>query len=223
VVVPGILNFPDASCWGCSCLANESWYTDWWADVLIVLGSAIPGSIDEDRDLLSPDVRAWLILSMTAGFLIVSREGALEAVADALRLASALCWVETEAADPLTGLIGASEPPSALSPSSRRDREGRGSFRSELSKEFIVPTMFVVGASDVLLALLIREGPGASSTRVVTPREASLSLKALTVMGASEGLTTVDATALAILGKFWPLEEADFGGGIVTTDEAFED
>lgn len=113
--------------------------------MLIVLGFVIPGSRDSARALLTPMIRAWLILSMTAGLLKLSLDDALASVDGARKLLlSALCWVETDAAEPLTGLMRESEPSSGPKLSSLREEPGRAYFTSELSKEFIVPERTVV-------------------------------------------------------------------------------
>jgi hypothetical protein len=137
--------------------------------------------------------------SITAGFFSISLDEIPDPAGD-------------PRASALIGDRGASTLPSTLGAPSLLDRLSTDILSPAVSpSRLLVADMFRIGGiSDGLPALrLTAVRIGGSSTRLVTPLAMSLSLKALTVTGATDGVTTVGTADIAIFGRFEPLEADD--------------
>src|SRR3569833_3702497 len=192
------------------------------AEVLMGLGSAVPLSIDEDLEILSPEFPALLIRSITAGFRIASRADNLEADADALNSEGSRC--ADDDIEILTGLSAVSELPSTLMLSSLRERlafsettpflESTTSYRLELAD-----TASGSCPSEGLLTLLRSALRGArSSACVVAPR--AWSLKAPTD---TEAIAGSAAAAFIIFCKNKKHTTKDKKAVMVVMDDALDD
>lgn len=212
VVVPGILIIPDCNLCGLSLCAKESWNTELCAEVLTGLGSAVPGSMDEDLERVMPPANA--ILSMTAGFLGTSPDGALDEAE------------ETSISAAATGLRGVSVPPSTLGASSRLERPGMEilSLVATLSR-LGFPERIEVGVPSTGRLKLLRPvlRLGGSSGRGGTERELSLSIMPSAVTATTAVPAGVRTALFAILARFWTLGGAVLGLDTVVIEDALDD
>lgn len=177
------------------------------------LGSAVPGSIDEDLEWLPPLEKA--IRSITAGFLMSSAGLIRDEDEEARR----------SAAD-RTGLRGVSTLPSMLKASSRLVRMGIviRSLVVTLSK-LAFPEIFGLGTASVGRLILLRGPvrPGRSSTRAATPLEGSKSIRPCTVIGATAAFAVDGAGAFPTFCKFWVLADGVLAADAVVMEDALED